>query len=158
MSTSLDIIDYCTRTHKHTVILVLRLCALYGNSKKIITFTVFVFCVCVVAGATTIYFDIQNEYGMILCITSSFSLISCLCLKYIVVPIRSLLELRGCIPFGYWSLSWISFVPIAVIETTLASLAILKGYKQLSSQPTCRWSRNSLMDIIIQDSLLYYLA
>ena len=136
--------------------LLLRIWALYGVSKKILISTSSLFVVFIGGGTGLVYLRLKNADGMYPAGDSwvtELIYFSNLDLSISLLPGISL-----CVPFSknQWSKYWATWIPALGIETTFLVLALLKGYQYLLRPLRAGWSNNSLLDVLIKDSIIYY--
>ena len=62
-----------------------------------------------------------------------------------------------CVPIGFWSESWLVWIPLIVGDTVAFILALAKGYEYMAQRRNIGWLRSSLMDRLIRDSIFYYI-
>lgn len=53
---------------------------------------------------------------------------------------------------------WSFWIPTITFELLLFILALYKGYESLRSQASIGWSGKTTLDILIQDSIFYFLV
>lgn len=82
----------------------------------------------------------------------------CIMVLNLAFPVALIPGMRVCVPLSVttWTGYWATWVPIIGIETTLFVLALLKGYQYLLRRFRLGWSNNSLLDVLIRDSIVYY--
>jgi len=119
------------------IVLQLRIYAMYGRSKKIALLLITGFSLSVVATLIILIKLFLSDQVM----------------NALIPGVRPLFCTLNVPPF--W---WSFWIPTITFELLLFGLALYKGYESLCSQASIGWSGKTTLDILIQDSIFYFLV
>ena len=133
-------------------VLQLRIYAIYGRSKKVLTLTLVAFFLCFGAEISLVVLDLVKAVG-----TTHFlySIDSGLSFPNVEIPV-SLANTNFCANFSSWNVYWTVWAPPIIFETLLFALALYKGYQSFIEQVKNGWASCSMLDILVRDSIIYY--
>jgi len=120
------------------LILQMRIYAMYGRSKKILTLLV----ICFISSITA-------ASGVV----GAFTLAE----NVTATPFPGS-SIHFCVVTSIPSFFYATWIPIVTFETLLFSLALFKGYQSWKSEVPTGWSGQVALNILIRDSILYFLV
>lgn len=136
-----------------SVVLQLRIYAIYSRNKHILLLTLSVFFLSFSAEIGLVVVDVIKAKGMLYTGISVFFKIE----PYIILEIPvSLPGTDFCATFSTWTNYWTVWAPPIVFETLLFALALFKGYQSFFSQSKSEWSSAGMLHILVRDSILYF--
>ena len=126
---------------------------MYGKSKKVLALVLSTFCIAIVASAVFISIDLFLGEGRQLLFSSLRSMLTCFAAKPIHLPTGT-----QCALVHSWNRYYLIWVPPMMYELLLVGLALYKGYQSFQSDGPTSWNGTRTMDILIQDSIMYFLV
>lgn len=134
----------------------MRIYALYSLNKKVLALMAVCFLASAAASAAimgTVVTNIagvnyiQNQYSATT--TADYSA------AFALQPLPGMLF---CVPFGVSKHFFAFWIPMLFFESLLCGLALIKGFKTFRSSSSAFRSGRHLVDILVRDSVLYFLA
>lgn len=137
------------------VILQLRLYAMYYLEKNVLRAMFAVFIAAVVASSTMMGISLQGVTGKLsrIVVNASISLVKSLSASSNI----PLTHIKFCLPLKHPKFFYSFWIPILASESFLCCLAVWRGYQSYRHQRSSFRASQNLIDILIRDSILYFL-
>jgi hypothetical protein len=69
-----------------------------------------------------------------------------------------LVDLPVCIPTNIPKYLYVFWVPILALDTLLCGLAVFRGFRNIKFQPSFHYSGNEILDVLLRDSVVYFIV